>query len=72
MLTEEKHIATLKRVKVAIEAVVTDLSNIGDDLGDDEDLADEAESIEEIRSSLEEIATEIGALSGPETEPSTT
>ena len=68
-LTDDKHLATVKRIQESLTAHVADLKSLQDDIADADDIDDDIkEGLSETIDDLEEIKDDLGGYAG--TEPS--
>ncbi len=64
-LTDEKHLATVKRVRESVKAHAQDLGKILDDIQDDDEIDDDIkQGLSGAVDNLEEIQDELGGYTG--------
>jgi hypothetical protein len=68
MLTNEKHLETVKRIRESLKAHVVDLKAISDDIAEDDAVDDDVkEGISETVDDIEEIEADLGGYTGETT-----
>jgi hypothetical protein len=68
MLTDEKHLATVKRIREGLKANIVDLKAISDDIAEDDAIDDDVkEGISETVADIEEIEADLGGYTGETT-----